>query len=80
MIDIFNYFDRYVRLLGLDMNPAKSEVQALEGASHFHFTSASGSLLSTLYHQGQPRDFYCYLGVYLYTENQLPRVIKFISA
>ena len=66
--------------LGLDMNTTKSEVQALEGASHFHFTSTSGSLVSTLDPQGKPRDFYRYLGVYLYTENQLPRVIEFISA
>ena len=62
------------------MNPTKSEVQALEGASHFHFTSPSGSLVSTLDPQGEPRNFYRYFGVYLYTENQLPRVIEFISA
>ena len=79
-IDIFNYFDADVRLLGLDMNPTKSEVQALEGAPHFSFTSTSGSFVSTLDPQGKPRDFYRYLGVYLYTENQLPRVIEFISA
>ena len=48
MIDIFNYFNGDVRLLGLDMYPTKSEVQALDGASHFHFTSASGSFVSTL--------------------------------
>ena len=62
------------------MNPTKSEVQALKGASHFHFTSTSGTLVSTLDPQGKPRDFYRYLGVYLYTENQLPRVIEFVSA
>ena len=67
MVDIFNYFDAGVRLLGLDMNPTKS-VQALEGAPHFSFTSTSGSLVSTLDPQGKPRDFYRYLGVYLYTE------------
>ena len=79
-IDIFNYFDADVRLLGLDMNRTKSEVQALAGAPHFNFTSTSGSVVSTLDPQGRPRDFYRYLGVYLYTENQLPRVIEFISA
>ena len=63
MIDIFNYFDGDVRLLGLDKNPTKSEFQALEGASHFDFTSASGSFVSTLDPQGKPRDFYPYLGV-----------------
>ena len=65
VIDVFNFFDGDVRLLGLDMNPTKSEVQALEGASHFHFTSTAGSLVSTLDPQGKPRDFYRYLGVYL---------------
>ena len=48
VVDIFNFFDGDVRLLGLDMNLTKSEVQALEGASHFHFTSTSGCLVSTL--------------------------------
>ena len=62
------------------MNPTKSEVQALEGAPHFHFTSAFVSLISTLDPQGRPQDFYRYLGGSLYTENQLPRVIEFISA
>ena len=62
------------------MNLTKSEVQALKGTSHFHFTSASGSFVSTLDPLGKPRDFYLYLGVYLYTENQLPRVIEFTSA
>ena len=52
VIDIFNFFDGDVRLLGLDMNPTKSEVQALEGASHFRFTSTAGSLVSTLDLQG----------------------------
>ena len=80
VIDIFNYFDGDVLLLGLDMTPTKSEFQALEGASHFHFTSTSGTSVSTLDSQGKPRDFYRYLGVYLYTENQLPRVIQFILA
>ena len=80
VVDIFNFFDGDVRLLGHDMNPTKSEVQALGGASHFHFTSTSGSLVSTLDPQGKPRDFYRYLGVYLYTENQLPRVIEVILA
>ena len=61
------------------MNPTKSEVQALEGAYQFHFTSTSGSLVSTLDPQGKSCDFYRYLGVYLYTENQLPRVMEFIS-
>ena len=80
VIDIFNYLDGDVGLIGLDMNQTKSEVQALEGAPHFHFTSASGSFVFTLDPQGRPRDLYRYLGVYLYTENQLPRVIDFISA
>ena len=61
------------------MNLTKSEVQALKGASHFHFTSPPGSLVSTIDPQGKSCDFYRYLGLYLYTENQLPRVIKFIS-
>ena len=46
----------------------------------YHFNSTSGSFVSTLDPQGKPRDFYRYLGVYLYTENQLSRVIEFISA
>ena len=80
VVRIFNFFDGDVRLLGLDMNPTKSEVQALEGAPHFQFTSVSGTLVSTLDPQGKPRDFYRYLGVYLYAENQLPRVIEFVSS
>ena len=58
VVDIFNFFDGDVRLLGLDMNPTKWGVQALEGVSHFHFTSTSGSLVSTLDPKGKPRDFY----------------------
>ena len=66
------------RTLGLDMTPTKSEVQALESAPHFSFTSFSGALVSTRDAHGNPRDLYNYLGVYFYTADQLPKVISFV--
>ena len=80
VIAVFAFFDCEVRSLGLDMNPSKSEVHALEGAPHFSFISPSGAEVSTLDSLGNPRYFYKYLGVNFYTEGQLPRVIAFVSA
>ena len=60
------------------MNLTNSEVQALESAPHFGFTSFSGALVSTRDAQGNPRDLYKYLGVYFYTTDQLPKVTSFV--
>jgi hypothetical protein len=65
---VFSFFDKEVRGLGLEMNVKKTEVQASGSAPHFSVRTASKATLSTFDNStSQPRTVYKYLGVYLFT-------------
>ena len=78
--EIFSFFDTFVRDLGLDMNAEKTEVQAMGPAPHFSFRAPGGAIVSTCKPgpDGAPRDFYKYLGVYVYSSNPGARLDEYI--
>ena len=75
---IFCYFDTVVRELGLDMNSEKTEIQAMGDAAHFSFRARGGMVISTCRPDGTPRDFYRYLGVYLYSSDPGGRLDTYV--
>ena len=63
-----------VRDLGLDMNSENTKSQAMGDAAHFSFKAKGGLVVSTCRPDGTTRDFYSYLGVYLYSVDLMDRL------
>ena len=77
---VYEAFDGPARLLGLDMNLAKTEVHAVRGVGHRVVHSCHRGNISTRDQNGSPHQVYKYLGVYFYTSDHSTRVYDFIRA
>ena len=76
-----NFFDHDARVWGLDMNISKTEVQAVVNSPPRDFVTTSHNIVSTINPQtGRPRNFYKYLGPYLYTQDQSKQLTSALRA
>ena len=65
---VFNFFDKFGRRIGLDMNDYKTKIHAMNGTSGVLICTESGAHLSTHTEFHVPHKFYKYLGVFLFTD------------
>ena len=67
---LIDFFGTAGQKLGMNMNMTKTEVQTLNGAAQHAFLSPSGFIFDTVDPvTGLPREFYLYLGVFLFTKD-----------
>ena len=76
-----NFFDHDARVWGLDMNVSETEVQAVGNSPQRDFVTTRHNFFATInLDTGRPRNFYKYLGVYLYTQDQSKQLASALRA
>ena len=76
-----NLFDHNARVWGLDMNVSKTEVQAVGNSPQRDFFTTRNHIFSTVNPDtGRPRNFYKYLGVYLYSQDKSKKLTSAVRA
>ena len=76
-----NFFDHDARVWGLDMNVSKTEVQAIGNSPQSDFVTTSHNIFFTINPDtGRPLNFYKYLGMYLYTQDQSKQLTSALRA